>query len=331
MKPPLQILLPVSLQESMQETPGYPDGFFHALSFCKASWLSITAGKIIVQYVEGTDYSIGVWTFELEQTLGCFIKAESGSVALIQSIKGNDVKLGTGNNEIYLPAAMCTMLYVPAGEHACHISAGNCFIIWVRPPVSFLEGMGREVSSIDQLVHYYRQGNKQILILPHYPLASDCWLRLKRIDTATMKQGIPDLLLRSYIIDVLHEYGKAAKNKPDADLLYTSTKQKALALKAYILVHYYDPEMPNLKKLAKQFFAEVRTITTAFKQITGKTIPQFIVDVRLNSARQLTDETKLPVKEIAFRCGFNDVSHFIRSFKKRYGSTPGVTRRKASN
>lgn len=58
-----------------------------------------------------------------------------------------------------------------------------------------------------------------------------------------------------------------------------------------------------------------------FKKEVGSTIHRYINKKRLNIAKGYLDE-KMPLKVIAERTGFGDVSHFIQVFKKEYGITP---------
>jgi AraC family transcriptional regulator len=63
-----------------------------------------------------------------------------------------------------------------------------------------------------------------------------------------------------------------------------------------------------------------------FRQTTGTTPHQYILASRLRrAARQLQSSNK-PVTEIAFDCGFNDLSTFNRTFKSTYGKSPGQAR-----
>ena len=59
-----------------------------------------------------------------------------------------------------------------------------------------------------------------------------------------------------------------------------------------------------------------------FKLRTGKTLSDYILDIRLGfAARQLVDTTT-NISEICFECGFNNLSNFNRIFKTRRGVTP---------
>lgn len=63
-----------------------------------------------------------------------------------------------------------------------------------------------------------------------------------------------------------------------------------------------------------------------FKLRTGRTLSDYIIDIRLGyAARQLVDTTT-SVVEICYESGFNNVSNFNRIFKKRKGCSPTTFR-----
>ncbi|MBA3832995.1 MAG: helix-turn-helix transcriptional regulator [Chthoniobacterales bacterium] len=59
------------------------------------------------------------------------------------------------------------------------------------------------------------------------------------------------------------------------------------------------------------------------KSETGVPIARYGRQLRLAEARELLRTTFLSVKEVAARVGVTGMSHFVRDFKKAYGSTPG--------
>ena len=65
----------------------------------------------------------------------------------------------------------------------------------------------------------------------------------------------------------------------------------------------------------------------AFAISAGQPPHQWLMEQRVDFARQLLGETELSVGEIALRCGFADQSHFTRVFSARAGLSPGRWRR----
>lgn len=55
---------------------------------------------------------------------------------------------------------------------------------------------------------------------------------------------------------------------------------------------------------------------------------QDIINVRIDNAKRLLAETDIPVSEIAFRCGYSNLTHFNRQFKSTTDTTPSAYRSK---
>ncbi len=58
------------------------------------------------------------------------------------------------------------------------------------------------------------------------------------------------------------------------------------------------------------------------KVLTGKTVPEFIRDVRLDKAEAYLSQGSLTVKEVMYKVGFTTPSYFSKCFKERFGRLP---------
>ncbi|MGT2957598.1 AraC family transcriptional regulator [Streptococcus bovimastitidis] len=67
---------------------------------------------------------------------------------------------------------------------------------------------------------------------------------------------------------------------------------------------------------------------TVFKQHTGTSCTEFVIQVRLSKACELLINSNRPVLEIANEIGFNNLSNFNRQFKRYYLLTPSQYRKK---
>ena len=78
----------------------------------------------------------------------------------------------------------------------------------------------------------------------------------------------------------------------------------------------------SLKEFGKQFHLSEKYISRYFNEHFHITLSQYINHLRLEHARQLLQETTLSITEVAMQSGYENVSYFIRSFKKMYGMSP---------
>ena len=67
-----------------------------------------------------------------------------------------------------------------------------------------------------------------------------------------------------------------------------------------------------------------------FKEITGKTVTDYINNIRINKAVELLFSTSMNITEISLATGFNDINYFIRIFKKLREMPPTAFRSKYS-
>ena len=80
-------------------------------------------------------------------------------------------------------------------------------------------------------------------------------------------------------------------------------------------------ELARACKLSPSHFAR------AFRQTTGRPPHRWLVEQRIEKAKQLLVDTTLSLAQIAQRCGFADQSHFTRVFTQLVQSSPGQWRR----
>jgi len=64
-----------------------------------------------------------------------------------------------------------------------------------------------------------------------------------------------------------------------------------------------------------------------FKSETGNTPFQYLLDIKLNRAKDmLTHRKEMTITEICYLCGFNNLSHFTAVFKRKTGVSPSKYR-----
>ncbi len=81
-------------------------------------------------------------------------------------------------------------------------------------------------------------------------------------------------------------------------------------------------EKISLKDIADNFHMSEKYFSRFFKNCFQVTFVEYVNSVRLEKAASLLSTTDLSVTEVALRCGFSNISYFIRSFKNAFGSSP---------
>ncbi len=89
----------------------------------------------------------------------------------------------------------------------------------------------------------------------------------------------------------------------------------------YIENNYFNTELTN------NFLAELSNVSEVylrklFLKYCGMTPKQYIINIRIQKAKQLLGESRSAISEIAEQCGFTNVYHFCRTFKNAVNLTP---------
>lgn len=104
-----------------------------------------------------------------------------------------------------------------------------------------------------------------------------------------------------------------ATNSPESNTLFPAIK--------YLENHYSSPNLTNTI-LARQCNVSEVYFRKLFTKIYGITPKQFIIDTRINRAKQLLTDGILKINAISESCGFSNPYHFCRLFKQKTGMAP---------
>lgn len=108
---------------------------------------------------------------------------------------------------------------------------------------------------------------------------------------------------------------------------YTDTLPVFLPPIVDYLDRHYNEKI-RLDHLAVLFAINKFHLAKEFKKFMGYSPNEYVIDLRINKAKEWLMYSKAPVEEIAVRVGIDNVSHFINLFKKRVEMTPLAFRKK---
>jgi len=82
-----------------------------------------------------------------------------------------------------------------------------------------------------------------------------------------------------------------------------------------------DPDF-NVEKLSEKIKMTRRQLTQKIKTLTGQTVNEFIITIKLTKAAEMLINSNYNISEIAFKLGYTVPANFTRSFTKHFGKSP---------
>ena len=123
-------------------------------------------------------------------------------------------------------------------------------------------------------------------------------------------------------VHILRRHARVLFREPDGSDGLTFRQERAV--RDYVDAHLSEnitlDDLAGSVALSRFHFARM------FRQATGTSPHEFVLQQRLARARALLSRTDAPLLGIAASCGFADQSHMNRVFRKRVGQTPGQFR-----
>lgn len=95
-------------------------------------------------------------------------------------------------------------------------------------------------------------------------------------------------------------------------------------IRTYMQEHY--AEGITLEHTAAIFYVSKEYLSKVFRMETGKGFWEYLTMLRMDRAKVLITEYKIPIKEVGELVGYVDQAHFYKTFKKYHGKTPGEIR-----
>jgi len=92
-------------------------------------------------------------------------------------------------------------------------------------------------------------------------------------------------------------------------------------------IHRHFREDLTLEQAANNANVSANYYSTLFSTSLGVPYQRYVQDLRLRFAKTLLYASDLPITEVCMASGFNNLSHFERVFKARFGQSPGGYRK----
>jgi transcriptional regulator GlxA family with amidase domain len=153
--------------------------------------------------------------------------------------------------------------------------------------------------------------------------------RLKNLDT---KHGFDSVL---ELMSILHDLSISRNIRMLSNAAFNNTSlpfyNSRRIEKAVEYMNQNFNKLVKLNEVAKQANMTETAFSRFFKTRTGISFIDYLNEIRLGNASRMLIDTTESIAEIAYDCGFSNISNFNRIFKKKKGITPKGFRESYSN
>ena len=125
---------------------------------------------------------------------------------------------------------------------------------------------------------------------------------------------------RSYLFEILFSFSRADMTEKSHHPLVC--KYSELTVQTMLYLHSCYNQKITIETICRRFHVNRTTLMNEFKDNIGKSIHQYLMQLRVSMAGTLLRGTKLPLETISDKCGFTDLSYFCKTFKRQMNMTP---------
>lgn len=143
-----------------------------------------------------------------------------------------------------------------------------------------------------------------------------------RIIELNRKQGFDSVL---ELMSILHDLSISRNMRILSDLSFTPehfTYNSRRVERTFEHMNSNFDKNITLGEVSKLANMSNVSFSSFFRQRTGNTFIDSLTEIRLGHATRMLIESTNSVAEVAYHCGFNNISNFNRIFKKKKGCTP---------
>jgi AraC-like DNA-binding protein len=143
-----------------------------------------------------------------------------------------------------------------------------------------------------------------------------------RLTILSQKQGFDSVL---ELLSILHDLSISRNMHTLSDATFSNAELSYNSRRIERTIEYMNQSFQKpitLTEVSKLANMTDVSFSRFFKARTGITFMDSLLEMRLGHASRLLIDTTQSVAEVAYNCGFNNISNFNRLFKKKKGCTP---------
>lgn len=241
----------------------------------------------------------------------------------LAEICGEPYRLRSGFFCLYGPGD--SHMFKNAGQASLQLGMMN--FSWRNEGSDKLATGNRAIEKFDESFYALCDPRYQVEGLPEIPFVlnfpkgarSNIERILKDAGKAFRSSGDPAVILKckAAFFEIIHMLVAFVRE--------SSGGHPALRLFRAFIAGHYDSDISRRDAALASGLSESR-LTALLREELSTNFTDYLTRIRMESALELLQYSRLSVKEISLRCGFQDYSYFVARFKSLYGFPPGEWR-----
>ncbi|KAF1296239.1 AraC family transcriptional regulator [Enterococcus sp. JM4C] len=179
--------------------------------------------------------------------------------------------------------------------------------------------------SLDGLTRNHFPNKKALLDLGEYQATflDKAWRLTKEYNEEKPEfQLMSKALIIEMLVLILRSLQNEQGSTVTSELSKTAKRKQNIVNHAvYYLENHHNQEI-TLEQLADILYVSPTHLSKIFKEATGVSPINYLIQVRLKHAKELLKNDQLTIRDVAQAVGYQDAYHFSKLFKKYYGVSP---------
>jgi len=150
------------------------------------------------------------------------------------------------------------------------------------------------------------------------------------LDEYTEQRSYYEPLLKGNMLRLVSMITRELRNDELKDMGDKLDKYRPMINVAVDYIHQHFTEEIRLDHMCKVAMLSKTYFCDLFKYFTGKTLTDYVADLRLKYAMELLLQPQRTVTDVCYKAGFKDLAYFSRLFKKHSGMSPSQYKKHAS-
>jgi AraC-like DNA-binding protein len=268
--------------------------------------MRITFGKGSFRRATHLDFEFSGETVEMHFTLS------GTSLIQVDDYVKEHQMLGSGHNVFYGKDIKGKLIW----------ESESMFIFEVNLKPEYFENYLPNHSSFEAFKKNIQSQKPSYINSKNYPIDSKMRILIQEIIHCNRKGLFKKMFLESKVLELLllqleQIQGQGHHSK---GLISASEIDRMQYAKELIKKNLATPL--SLHELSKQLNTNECSLKKYFKATFGQTVFGYVQELKMNEAKSLICDYKMPVYQVADRVGYKNPQHFTAAFKKHFGYVP---------